>query len=371
LSLHRYLYAYANPTVYVDPDGRLGVFFDGTDQDRSNPETINDQALTNVALLAELYENEREYFRGIGTGGSVNRVCSVIGCGFQARIDEAYEAIVELYNRSDDIEDRRLDIFGFSRGAALSVGLVEKLLREGIPVKRRVQRYTRSGRWEVEEHIDRVEADIRFVGLFDTVAARDWPRDPGSIRDILGLWTGTTTDPLKVRWSEVNGEVRHAVAAQEYRSTFDLISLRNCPSCSLPDNVREEVFLGAHSNVGGGYGLSDGGNELAAFPLSYIYSEALESGVPLREMPNLLEVNAGLYSEFFRLIHKAHDSRFPSDKLSGRFGRTIYFGGANSEGEYFDSFQMLQWALGTAKRIDPNYIRENSDRPGSTIGSEH
>ena len=50
-SLHRYLYAYGNPTVWVDPDGHALYAFDGTGQDKFNPETENQ---SNVGKLYDL-----------------------------------------------------------------------------------------------------------------------------------------------------------------------------------------------------------------------------------------------------------------------------------------------------------------------------
>lgn len=210
--------------------------------------------------------------------------------------------------------------------------------------------------------MSRITTDIRFVGLFDTVAARGILTDPGSIRDLFRLRpSGTPSDRLRVDWSKVQGSVRQAVAAQEFRSTFDLISLRGCENCDLPNNVREEIFPGAHSNVGGGYGTSQGGNPLAVYPLSYMYTEAVDSGVPLSASPELRVANLGLYDNFFELTNLAHDSRFPNDRVFGKFERSIYFGGASGRVSDFDVLRMLQQALESAKRIDPLFIHEGDN----------
>ncbi|AKS43016.1 phospholipase effector Tle1 domain-containing protein [Wenzhouxiangella marina] len=360
MSRHRYLYAYANPGVYVDPDGRVGIFNDGTDQDAFYPLTINDRAITNVGKLRKLYQGVALYRSGIGTEDG-EWLCRMTGCGLEERVDWAYQRIVEIYNDPDSTEeDRRIDIFGFSRGAAVSMALVQKLSLEGIPVTRRQQIYTDRHRWETVEWTENVEANIRFVGLFDTVAARGLATTPDTLFDKLHIFLpNAPTDRLRVRWSQVGGQVRQAASAQEYRNTFDLISLRSCDGCPLPSNVQEEFFLGAHSNVGGGYGISDGGNPLATYSLSYMYREALALGVPLAQDPSVGDAIEGMHEKFFELIDAAHDSRFPVDRFLGRISRSIYFGGASGEPVEFTAFEMLQKAVESAERIDPLFIHED------------
>lgn len=44
----------------------------------------------------------------------------------------------------------------------------------------------------------------------------------------------------------------HLVAANEYRSSFDLVSALPSPGASVP-NIEEILLPGAHSDIGGGY----------------------------------------------------------------------------------------------------------------------
>ncbi|WP_272159118.1 phospholipase effector Tle1 domain-containing protein, partial [Vibrio algivorus] len=81
---------------------------------------------------------------------------------------------------------------------------------------------------------------VRFVGLFDTVGSFYLPgnQDNGQFKLALNPDCAQTVVQL--------------TAYHEYRHNFPLTSLRqgNAP---LPTNFYQEVFPGAHSDVGGGY----------------------------------------------------------------------------------------------------------------------
>ena len=364
LSLHRYLYAYANPTVFVDPDGRVGIFIDGTWQNKNDPDTIRNHTETNVATLYDLYQGgQKRYIEGVGSTLATRIPCGITGCGFHRRVDRAYQYISEVYNDTTATEaDRQIDIFGFSRGAAVSVALVQRLQTEGISVSRTERVYTRQNKWEEVSITERVEPQIRFVGLFDTVSSRGNPATPGTALD---LWrsraAGSPSNPLSVRWGKVGGTVRHAIAAQEVRGAFPAMSLKNCPNCKLPDNVQERYFPGSHGDVGGGAGVREGGSMLSSFSLDYMYREAIAAGVPLEDDQQLrgyLEVmtDVDLFEQLPRL---SRDSRYPHEVLVGRSTRQVYYGGGGGTSEEFSIQNLLRRAFQSARKEGVEAIEES------------
>jgi len=118
-----------------------------------------------------------------------------------------------------------LDVFGFSRGAAQArvfcTWLFESLLKDG--------------------KLCGVPAYVRFLGLFDTVASVGL--------NVTGHHAWATTKNLRIH-SEVKSCV-HYVALHEFRNNFPLDSL--CVDGVLPPNCCEQLAVGCHSDVGGGY----------------------------------------------------------------------------------------------------------------------
>ena len=179
-----------------------------------------------------------------------------------------------------------IDVFGFSRGAALArawanwqLGLCEQkgtdpataqYLFAGIPLK------------------------IRFMGLFDTVAS-------------VGL-SGTVAGSFLESeghhgWVENNLQIHpaiakcvHYVAAQEVRASFPLDTVRI--DGQYPHNVHEVVYPGAHSDVGGGYAPNEQGksNAYARIPGFAMYQEALAGGVPLMSLGELRKKQESVYN---------------------------------------------------------------------------
>ncbi|MEC5159140.1 MULTISPECIES: T6SS phospholipase effector Tle1-like catalytic domain-containing protein [unclassified Janthinobacterium] len=118
-----------------------------------------------------------------------------------------------------------LDVFGFSRGAAearvFCTWLYESLLKDG--------------------KLCGVPAYVRFLGLFDTVASVGL--------SVTGHNSWATTQNLRIHRA-VKSCV-HYVALHEFRNNFPLDSV--CVDGVVPSNCCEQLALGSHSDVGGGY----------------------------------------------------------------------------------------------------------------------
>ncbi len=125
--------------------------------------------------------------------------------------------------------------------------------------------------------------DIRFMGLFDTVSAYGGP-----IRELTKAWSWLFW-PMEPRDWNIGSTVRkvcHAVAIDDPRDTFTplLISEKATNKKQLgnengrnnhEDRIEQVWFVGAHSNVGGGY-PNDG---LSRIPLNWMLDCAEDNGL--------------------------------------------------------------------------------------------
>ncbi|MGY1426570.1 T6SS phospholipase effector Tle1-like catalytic domain-containing protein [Lysobacter sp. A289] len=160
-----------------------------------------------------------------------------------------------------------IDVFGFSRGAAEARVFCHWLdeLFQG-------------------NRLFGVQAHIRFVGLFDTVASVGVPTSATPFTDGHMDWA----DAEHLRIPRRAGHCEHYIAAHENRGSFPVDEVL-APSGALPSNCRQFVFPGMHSDVGGGYTpqeqgrgpRSDNAEKLAQIPLNHMYDAARAARVPL------------------------------------------------------------------------------------------
>lgn len=171
-------------------------------------------------------------------------------------------------------EQINLSVYGFSRGAAEARAFVNWLyaicdekdgafLFAGIPLR------------------------VEFLGLFDTVASVG----------VAGAFTsGLIGSEGRQSWASDNMQVHegvesclHIVAAHEVRATFPLDSVRI--ENIYPPNVKEYVYPGSHSDVGGGYHSKAQGktDALARIPGFEMYCAAMAAGVPFTGLAQMKE----------------------------------------------------------------------------------
>lgn len=347
VTFNKYLYANANPLVYVDPDGRYGIFFDGTNNNQNSAEFGH---ITNVAKLHNLYDATipRDYIPGVGTGAYETAIFHAgMGKGVNKRVEAAYDKLVQFYN-SDDArnlrandpkrweEVKQIDVIGFSRGSTEARVFANKLKKEGIPnygdtyQKDVLVGYGSNIRSEKRTFArDFKSVDIRFMGLYDTVDARGIPFASTPHSDL-------TIDPKFVR------NTVHLVAANEYRTNFDSVSACYSATSCAP-NIKEYFIPGSHSTIGGSYGPRErqGGVEkrhgIDKYTQALMWKEATAHGVPL-SLPSLEErtgVDPFKLSEDQQTRY-VHDSRRHLetgivDLGMDRTTRTIYYGDGSSE----------------------------------------
>ena len=284
---------------------RVGVFFDGTGQNLYNDiykETHGNKSQSNIGRLYQAYpavegEIGRIYVSGVGTfdldpkemspeeiHARIDAGTDEVGTGeafaiapedlvtehivpnkyleektggfykWQSLLKQLHDRLTAAKNQYDDVARVEFDVFGFSRGAALARHFVNAV-QQGLP------NYDRKGTGSsgsaitpnlldgFEDHrVDTNtgyqkdnlrEVSVRFVGLYDTVGSFYWPghEDNGNFQ--LGL----APDCAKM--------VVQLCAYHEYRKNFPLTALKT--NGELPNNFYQEMFPGAHSDVGGGY----------------------------------------------------------------------------------------------------------------------
>ncbi len=132
-----------------------------------------------------------------------------------------------------------LDVFGFSRGAAAARHFINEVLKreKGLvePVlNRRGVALGPDFAWRNNS------IRVKFVGLFETVAAIGGFKDLGNVRDASNRRVNVYLPPGAAE------HVVHLVARDELRRNFALNSV-------APHWDREIVLPGVHSDIGGGY----------------------------------------------------------------------------------------------------------------------
>ena len=174
------------------------------------------------------------------------------------------------------------DVFGFSRGAAearVFCNWLGELMGDG--------------------KLCGVPAEIRFLGLFDTVASVGGSALLGS--DGHGDWASAEN----LRIGPHVKRCVHFVAMHEQRASFPLDTVRN-PDGSVPKNCQQWMFPGMHSDVGGGYTPQEQGRgpgqlnsqKLSQIPLNRMYEAARQAGVPLDKSLAVTISASGKYDPF-------------------------------------------------------------------------
>ena len=320
-----------------DGELRIGVFFDGSGAHKDKP----GDPYTNIAKLHDCYRAEKGkyykiYAHGVGvkdgsygwdvvslacgTGGegaNADDVWSIVFEGFLARLNEVDLSTVKRIT---------LDVFGFSRGASLARHFVNAVQAYGLPhpavvrtsgnmphqyrdiVPNMLVQYDPVGQYNIYEKLE-CETVIGFVGLFDTVGAFYWPQnlDEGNFKLLLP--------------AAVLPRTYQIAAADEYREIYALYDLKA--------SAQQDDMPGCHSDIGGGYAISDAPEDKGRnrHDCSYVYlGKAIvntEFGRPditqfhLHGDPQLRALCRKLLEEFIEMETARRAWRsFPSEKTT-------------------------------------------------------
>ena len=287
-----------DPTTIVPATLQIGLFFDGTRNNADNllrasrpagsttpaprppaPAVLADDAspyqsrltssfsngLTNIARLHALYPDHRRaapttpgqlslaiYIEGAGTrtgkdddlmglafGIGATGVKAKVHQALDVRLPDALRALARSLP-AHLLGSVRLDLFGFSRGAASARDAVNRLT--AADGRSWLQEQLRRTGWTTTATA--TVRPVRFVGLFDTVVAIDSRQ-----RDQL---------PRVALAPDCADKVVQVVARDEHRHHFALTSV-------APHH--EEIALpGVHANIGGGYDQRIEGPKLLTRP---------------------------------------------------------------------------------------------------------
>lgn len=257
---------------------RLILLFDGTWND---PE---DQ--TNVFRIARHIRNsdgairQRFYYDpGVGTERFNKFMGGAFGFGLNRNIRQGYEWLAEQYVEGDEIW-----MFGFSRGAYTArslAGLIRKcgLLHVHTPtlVKRAFEVYRDKSAKPDEARCASFrstysrEPRIHFLGVWDTVGSLGMPK----VVEHASAYTWHDTELSS--WVD---RAYHAMALDEHRAMYEVPLWVTDDGRMKPRNldVEQRWFIGAHANVGGGYGSDD---PLPDPSLAWMMRKAADAGLKL------------------------------------------------------------------------------------------
>jgi len=271
---------------------RIGVFFDGTGNNRinsqigadcqamagvyhnahikecggrhSDPASSYSNDFTNIARLADLYRQQFVatndgnglrvtqpiYISGVGTtsGGRDSIPGQGFGRGHTGVVAKVCKCVEKLksvlhtfgrHNPGCVIAALELDVFGFSRGAASARHFANEVLKQergalGPVLDGQKLPLAADFNWR------NGSVRLKVIGLFDTVAAVGGISDLGSVGDDVNRRVNLFLPPGCAQ------QVIHLVAADEHRRNFSLNSV-------APGWLREIVLPGSHSDIGGGY----------------------------------------------------------------------------------------------------------------------
>jgi hypothetical protein len=262
-------------------DVTIGVFFDGTSNNRENIEgrrkdptlkkswaSNNDGSNTsfgndnsNVDKLEKAYSKNKEkhyysiYVEGIGTKNPEKKKDGSLSyygdftygqgygtgeTGLFEKVEKGCFDIVRKLNKEAEfsISTLYIDVFGFSRGAAAARIFANELYKIRNPKDNDSYNMGYLGKAfkELDYKIKPIRIKIRFLGLYDTVSSYD-----GDVFDDI------TVDKVPLHIPTVGFTV-HLTAEDEHRKMFPLTNI-----ASAGGESKELTLPGVHSDIGGGY----------------------------------------------------------------------------------------------------------------------
>ncbi|XXQ39851.1 T6SS Phospholipase effector Tle1-like catalytic domain-containing protein [Plasmodiophora brassicae] len=298
---------------------RIALFLDGTwNEPGSNTNIWRIHSMVDKKGLDGIRQ-QTFYEKGVGTTFVDKHLGGLFAVSIASYIISAYEWMVANYNDGDEVF-----IFGFSRGAFICrtlMGIIDQygLLDVGAPIKvsQLYDRYCQ-GASEVDRpaNLDEILSDLpafdmenffleytlarhsrkikfKYVGLFDTVCALGIP----ILREIQGD-SQNLLDLKRIGLSPLIEKGRHALAIDENRVGFTpTLWTDNNPAYNRKtrrarldasnlidgisryhDRIEQRWFVGAHTNVGGGYD----NDPLQQITLNYIVTGAEKQGLHFR-----------------------------------------------------------------------------------------
>lgn len=167
--------------------------------------------------------------------------------GVEAKVQHAYRNLTDLIkenlgqpNSQLVVEEIRIDVYGFSRGAAAARHFVNIVLNPAVIIAGGMSFNSEPLKIKLTKANYQVNVvKVYFVGLFDTVSSVGLLGTAGEISNV---------NELGLNAISAAKSVYHLAAADEHRKNFALTNIKSA------GGKGKEVFLpGVHSDIGGGY----------------------------------------------------------------------------------------------------------------------
>ena len=310
----------------LDPVTGKPIVVDAPEDDPTeNPEN------TNVVKIKRLIDTSRPdqvvvYFNGVGTQWYDHLSGGIAGAGLDARIKLGYLHLAQSFDLGD-----RIFLFGFSRGAytARSLGgMIRKCgvmrrdclknLDAAFALYRRRDANADSPEAVQFRQANSFQTGIHFIGVWDTVGELGIPLGicKGLDKELYGFHDTSLSAIIK------NGA--HAVAIDENRKQYAPTLWTGQPAPG--QLIEQRWFIGAHSNVGGGY--TD--DRLSNLPLAWMCAKAVSCGLRLapfaaNDNDYMGEIHDS-YAEFIgglNFIYRWFSSRYYRPIRFGSCGQTL------------------------------------------------
>lgn len=280
---------------------RLAIFLDGTWNTPDDATSVHELHRRAVNGTAPDGVEQRTFYRtGVGTKWSERFRGGAFGAGLSQNVLAGYRWLVDNYTDGDHIF-----LFGFSRGAytARSLGGVIVncgLLRDTATLTSdqiyeryragkqvdpiyRLEHLRRTGERTLNAEEERLLADSRRVrlhmlGVWDTVGALGVPWTAAPLVGKKNFYFHNANP------STIYDHCYHALAIDEHRAPYKpTFWTRFTPEGkepasdphTPPPHIEQRWFVGAHSNVGGGYE----NDRLCVLPLSWMQAKAAAHGL--------------------------------------------------------------------------------------------
>jgi uncharacterized protein (DUF2235 family) len=374
---------------------RLAVFLDGTYNDPGDN--------TNVWRLRSMLADQDNhgssqlayYDAGVGTHWYDKFRGGAVGSGIKKNIRDAYQWLVEKYDDGDEIY-----VFGFSRGAFSARSLTGMLAKCGLLIPGSpmtvLQVYNRYEQ-------DDTKALYRLKGAFaqpDKFNAEDrWiAQYSRQVRvKFIGVWdtVGALNLKLKRNRHEKRGEYNshfvrlskffdhayQALAIDEHRKGYPISRWYNYIPEKAPDKkhvpppiVEQRWFVGAHSNVGGGYG----NDSLPQIPLEWIQSKAELADLKFRHKVQLsgdeyMGPVTDSYKQFLKGIYRLIKFGKRSYREIGTVRAEVTGGWIDLHYETIDGSVVEKWKADSSYRPE-NLVRwaqKNNLDPAQLSGTQN
>jgi uncharacterized protein (DUF2235 family) len=265
------------------------------------------------------WQQIKYYHRGVGTIWGEKLLGGLFGWKLSRNITDAYIWLAQQFEPGDQVF-----VFGFSRGAYTArsfVGLISRcgiLINQDLPelkmlAKEAYQIYRQKPINEKEAETFRLgnshnnpDPHIKLIGVWDTVGALGIP--PRVPR--IGRHNFEFHD---VKLCDIVENAYHAMALDEHRPDFDVTVWSNNPP-ALHQTVEQRWFIGAHSNVGGGYGPKD---RLPDISLEWMQGKAIKNALEFKNQVSVhpqafLDPIRDSYEEFLpNLLSSDYQKRNP------------------------------------------------------------